>query len=73
MSYDYHSDGESADVRGNTPAATPQMVRARTVEMAICAGRSSLEIRQRDYERAKRELTGESDPARQLAILYPLI
>lgn len=53
------------------PLVTPHMVRARTVELAINAGRSPLEIRQRDYERAKIELTGETEPDRQLAILYP--
>lgn len=47
------------------------MVRSRTVELAIIAGRSSLEISQRDYEQAKRELTGESDYERQQAVLYP--
>lgn len=49
---------------------TPDMVRSRTVELALSAGRSALEIRQLDYERAKRELTGEKDFDRQLAMLY---
>ena len=53
------------------PLVTPHMVRSRTVELAIRAGRSSMEIRQSDYERAKRELTGETDDARQQAVLYP--
>ena len=47
------------------------MVRSRTVELAIHAGRKSHEIKQSDYERAKRELTGETDTARQQAVLYP--
>lgn len=46
------------------------MVRSRTVELAIRAGRSPIEIRQRDYEQAKRELTGETDFDRQQAVLY---
>jgi len=50
---------------------TPHMVRSRTEELAIRAGRSSMEIRQSDYERAKRELTGETDFERQQAVLYP--
>jgi hypothetical protein len=50
---------------------TPDMVRSRTVELALKAGRSSMEIRQRDYEQAKRELTGETDYDRQHAVLYP--
>ena len=49
---------------------TPNMVRTRTVELALKAGRSALEIRKIDYERAKRELTGEKDFDRQLAVLY---
>lgn len=50
---------------------TPEMVRSRTVELALKAGRSSMEIRQHDYEQAKRELTGETDYDRQHAVLYP--
>jgi hypothetical protein len=47
------------------------MVRERTVELAGNAGRSPIEIRQRDYEQAKRELTGETDLDRQHAVIYP--
>ena len=47
-----------------------QMVRARTVELAVNAGRSAIEIRQGDYEQAKRELTGETDFERQLSVIY---
>jgi hypothetical protein len=52
------------------PPVTPYMVRARTVELAIRAGRNPTEIRQRDYEQAKRELTGETDFDRQSELLY---
>lgn len=52
-------------------SVTPQMVQSRTVELAINSGRSGVEIRQSDYEQAKRELTGETDFNRQLAVLYP--
>lgn len=52
------------------PYVTPHMVRSRTVELAISAGRSPIEIRQHDYEQAKRELTGETDFDRQHAVLY---
>ncbi len=45
------------------------MLRSRTVELAVGAGRSSLEIKQSDYEQAKRELTGETDFNRQQAVL----
>lgn len=48
---------------------TREMVYARTVELASSAGRSSHNIKQLDYEMAKRELTGESDFDKQQAIL----
>ncbi len=41
----------------------------RTRELAVLAGRSSLDVTQTDYEQAKRDVTGESVPARQDAIL----
>jgi len=44
----------------------------RTHELARIAGRTALEITQRDYERAKREVTGETDPGRQAAMLDAL-
>jgi methyl coenzyme M reductase gamma subunit len=64
------SDSDSGDLPAKYPIVTPHMVRSRTVELAITAGRSSIEIRQSDYERAKRELTGETDFDRQQAVLY---
>jgi hypothetical protein len=45
------------------------MVHARTREMAVQAGRAPLQISQGDYERARIELTGESDMDRQEAVL----
>lgn len=48
---------------------TREMVYNRTLELASSAGRSSRQIRQMDYERAKRELTGESDYDKQQALL----
>lgn len=48
---------------------TRSMVYARTTALASIAGRPSHAIRQSDYERAKRELTGESDFNRQEEIL----
>lgn len=53
-----------------TPSVTHEMVRARTVELAIRAGRRSIEIRHSDYEQAKRELTGETGFDRQQVVLY---
>lgn len=55
-----------------THQVTPDMVRARTVELANHAGRHAHEILQTDYERAKRELTGETNHARQQAVIYPI-
>lgn len=48
---------------------TREMLYARTMELALLAGRSAHQIKQVDYERAKRELTGESDFDRQQAVL----
>lgn len=50
------------------PNVSRDMVRARTCELARRAGRAPHEITSTDYERAKFELTGESDPDRQEAI-----
>lgn len=60
----------SAGFPTTTPSVIHGMVRARTVELAIRAGRRSIEIRQSDYEQAKRELTGETDFDRQQVMLY---
>ena len=48
---------------------TRDMLHARTLELASFAGRSAHQIKQIDYERAKRELTGETDFDRQQAKL----
>ena len=48
---------------------TRQMVYTRTLELALLSGRTSRQIKQMDYERAKRELTGESDFDKQQAVL----
>jgi hypothetical protein len=49
-------------------SVTREMVYARTIELASLAGRAPYEIRQFDYEQAKRELTGESDFDKQQAV-----
>ena len=46
---------------------TREMVYERTIELASLEGRGSHEIKQLDYEQAKRELTGESDFDKQQA------
>lgn len=49
--------------------ATRALVAARTQELAAAAGRIPPHVTQDDYEQAKRELTGETDRDRQIAIL----
>ena len=41
---------------------TRKMVRERAVELAVINGRSAQEVSKSDWEQAKRELTGDSDP-----------
>jgi hypothetical protein len=61
----------------NYPAQSPaigiltprERVHMRARELALMAGRVQLHVTQTDYEQAKREITGESDAARQEAIL----
>jgi hypothetical protein len=45
------------------------MVLTRTHLITQRAGRTPLAVSQADYEQAKRELTGEYDPARQNALI----
>lgn len=71
MKINLSNHGDTIEMPTNSTSATPQMVRSRTVEIAVRAGRSPIEIRQSDYEQAKRELTGETDLDRQHALLYP--
>jgi hypothetical protein len=67
---DLNSEYGSGQAPKTIPFVTPHMVRSRTVELAVGAGRHPIEISQRDYEQAKRELTGETDFKRQQAVLY---
>ena len=53
-------------------SVTREMVRSRARELAMIAGHTPSHVTQADYERAKRELTGESDRDRQDAILDAL-
>lgn len=48
---------------------TRKMVRKRAVELAVINGRSAQEVSKSDCEQAKRELTGDSDPAPNEAAL----
>ncbi len=56
-----------------TRSVTREMVFARTLELAAIAGRKPQQFKQVDYERAKRELTGESDFDRQQAMLNAVV
>jgi hypothetical protein len=51
---------------------TREMVHTRARELALLAGYAPADVRQSDYEQAKRELTGESDIDRQDALLDSL-
>lgn len=53
----------------NLLQTTRDMVRFRTLQLATNAGRGAHQIKQIDYEQAKRELTGELDFDRQQAVL----
>jgi hypothetical protein len=46
-------------------SVTRSQVRTRARELALLSGRSPHQVSQADYERAKRELTGETDLRRQ--------
>jgi hypothetical protein len=60
------------DCSTRTGPVTREQVQARTRELAGIAGRTPQQVMQADYERAKRELTGETDPDRQDAVLDAL-
>lgn len=48
---------------------TRTMVRERAVELAVIDGRSAQDVSESDWERAKRELTGEPDMDPKEAVL----
>lgn len=56
---------------GNTTLVHPtrEMVLSRTIHLASIEGREAHQIKQCDYEQAKRELTGESNFDRQQSVL----
>ncbi|WP_265594961.1 hypothetical protein [Haloferula sp. BvORR071] len=51
------------------PHKSRDLVYARTLQLALNAGRYAHEISKADYDQAMREVTGESDRMRQDAIL----
>lgn len=54
---------------GTSSPVNREMVHRRACELAVIAGRAHALVTQSDYEQAKWELTGVSDPDRQTAIL----
>lgn len=54
---------------GKPPPVTRERVEARTRELAGLAGRPVHQVSRNDYERAKREITGESLSYRQESLL----
>ncbi|MBC8011344.1 MAG: hypothetical protein H7067_14755 [Burkholderiales bacterium] len=60
---------ESAGLFCDIPPVTREMVYVRTRVLALRAGRVPPHVIQIDYEQAKRELTGETEPERQDAAL----
>ena len=56
----------------NVAPITRSQVQTRARELALIAGRTSLEISLSDYKQAKRELTGETELDRQDAVLDAL-
>jgi len=61
--------GSAASSRYLLVRPTREMVRCRTLELASITGKEAHQIRQADYEQAKRELTGQTNFDRQQEIL----
>jgi hypothetical protein len=62
-------DGVLTENSTGIGTVTRKMVRERAVELAAANGRSAPEVSKSDWEQAKRELTGDSDPDSAEAIL----
>jgi len=67
-----HRKDGSTENSTRTGPVTREMVGARARELALIAGHPPPHVSQTDYERAKRELTGESEIDRQEAVLESL-
>ena len=65
MIHPHESNGKTRAVITKRPLVTREMVEARTRERASMGGRNAHQVTRTDYERAKREITGESDRFRQ--------
>ncbi len=69
MQIDFSGARIFAPVFSGLRLASREKVRVRTHELALRAGRTPPHVTQADYEQAKRELTGETELERQLAVL----
>ena len=61
MKHNALNEGLLTEHSGGIGTVTRAMVRERAVELAIINGRSAQEVSKSDWDRAKQELTGESD------------
>ncbi|MCC5838613.1 MAG: hypothetical protein JJT96_00700 [Opitutales bacterium] len=68
----FDSDTKNQTSSGNGKSARERL-HLRTRELAVLAGRRSIDITWRDYEQAKQDVTGESTPERQNAILDAVV
>ena len=62
-------DGALTENSAGLGTVTRKMVRERAVELAVINGRLAQEASKSDWEQARRELTGGSDPDPKTAIL----
>jgi hypothetical protein len=62
-------EGNISENSAGIGTVTRAMVRARAVELAAINGRSAREVSRSDWERAKRELTSDSDADSNQAVL----
>jgi hypothetical protein len=69
MIHPHESNGKARAAATNRMPVTRERVEARTRELASQGGRNAHQVTRADYERAKREITGESDRFRQDDIL----
>src|ERR1039458_2532805 len=62
-------EGALTENSASIGTVTRKMVRERAVELAVIDGRSAQEVSKSDWEQAKRELTGDSEPDPNEAVL----
>jgi len=66
-------DGTFTENSAGIGTVTRKMVRERALELAIINGRSAQDVSKSDWEQAKRELTGDSDPDPNEAVLESVL